>query len=97
MQHHMSLASEKLISISNEYFAYIILFAKNDYVANELIYNVKDISDLPDLGDKIKKNMPILTLNFKSNDKKKLLIKIKDRIKSAMKIIDCYNTDLEYE
>jgi len=97
MHHHIGLTSGKLLSINNKYFAYIVLFAKNDYVVDESIYNLKDISDTPALGELIKKNMPILTLNFKSNDKNKILIKIKDRIKSAMEIIDCYNVDLEYE
>ena len=97
MHHHIGLTSEKLLSINNKYYAYIVLFAKNDYVVDESIYNLKDISDTPALGELIKKNMPILTLNFKSNDKNKILIKIKDRIKSAMEIIDCYNVDLEYE
>ena len=97
MCHHIGLASEKLMSVSNKYYAYIILFAKNDYMADESIYKIKDISDIPVPGVTVKKNMPILTLNFKSNDKDKIIIKIKERIKSAMKIIDCYNTELEYE
>ena len=97
MHHHIGLVSEELVSINSEYHAYIILFAKNDYVADKSIYNIKDISDAPVLGETIKKNMPILTLNFRSNDKNKIMIKIKDRIKSAMEIIDCYNTELEYE
>jgi len=97
MHHHIGLVSEELTSVSSKYYAYIILFAKNDYVADRLIYNIQDISDVPILGETIKKNMPILTLNFRSNDKSKIKIKIKDRIKSAMEIIDCYNTELEYE
>jgi len=97
IHHHVGLISEKLLSVSNEYYAYITLFAKNDYVADETIFKIKDISDIPILGETIKKNMPILTLNFKSNDKTKIMTKIKKRIKSAMKIIDCYNIELEYE
>ena len=97
MNYHVGLTSGKMISINNDYHAYIILYAKNDLVVNESINKIKNKSDTPILGETIKKNMPILTINLKSNDKKKLLLKIKDRIKSAMKIIDCYNIDLEYE
>ena len=61
------------------------------------INNIKDISDRPQIGEIIKKNMPILTLNITSHNKDNLLKKIKNRIKSAMKIIDCYNIELEYE
>ena len=41
--------------------------------------------------------MPLFTINLYSNDKDAILFKIKNRIISAMKIIDCYNTQLEYE
>ena len=97
MHHHVGITSENLLSISDKYYAYIVLFAKKDYVVDKAIFKIKDISDIPKTGETIKKNMPIMTLNFQSNDRKKIMIKIKDRIKSAMEIIDCYNTQLEYE
>jgi len=97
MYHHVGLTSKKLLSINDDYHAYIILYAKNDIVIDESINNIEDIADTPVPGETFKKNMPVLTLNLKSNNKHKLMIKIKKRIKSAMKIIDCYNTQLEYE
>ena len=54
-------------------------------------------SDRPTIGDSIKKDMPLFTINLYSNDKDDILFKIKNRIISAMKIIDCYNIQLEYE
>ncbi len=97
MENHIGLTSEKIELYSNNYHAYIILYAKNDLVFNESINDIKDISDTPTIGESFKKNMPILTLNIRSHDKYELMSKIKNRIKSAMKIIDCYNIDLEYE
>ena len=83
--------------ISNQYYAYIILYAKKDLVINNSINEIENISDRPTIGDYIKKDMPLFTINLYSNDKDDILFKIKNRIISAMKIIDCYNTQLEYE
>ena len=41
--------------------------------------------------------MPVITLNMKADNQDDLYKTIKRRIKSAMEIIDCYNTQLEYE
>jgi hypothetical protein len=41
--------------------------------------------------------MPLFTININSEQKDDLIFKIKNRIMSAMEIIDCYNTQLEYE
>ena len=41
--------------------------------------------------------MPLFTINVYSVQKDDLLVKIKNRIMSAIEIIDCYNTQLDYE
>ena len=97
MNYHLGLSSEKLEPVSNDYYAYIILYARNDLVIDESIKSLEDISDIPISGETFKKNMPILTLNIHACDKNKLVFEIKERIKSAMKIIDCYNIDLDHE
>ena len=97
MQHHLGLIDNELNMISNQYYAYIILYAKKDLVINNSINELENISDRPTIGDYIKKDMPLFTINLYSNDKDDILFKIKNRIISAMKIIDCYNTQLEYE
>ena len=83
--------------ISNQYYAYIILYAKKDLIISDSISELENISDRPAIGDFVKKDMPLFTINLYSNDKDDILFKIKNRIISAMKIIDCYNTQLEYE
>jgi len=82
---------------SNDYFAYIILYAKNDFVVDKCIGFIEDVSDTPNIGQVIKKDMPIMTLNIRANNQYNLYKEIKRRIISAMKIIDCYNTQLDYE
>ena len=82
---------------SNDYFAYIILYAKNDLVVDKCIGSIEDVSDTPNIGQVIKKDMPIMTLNIRANNQYNLYKEIKRRIISAMKIIDCYNTQLDYE
>ena len=44
MYHHVGLTSKKLLSINDDYHAYIILYAKNDIVIDESINNIEDIS-----------------------------------------------------
>jgi predicted ATP-grasp superfamily ATP-dependent carboligase len=97
MHHHLGLMDSDIKIISNDYYAYIILYAKNDTIIDESINKLENISDKPEIGDHIKKDMPLLTINIHSNKKDDLLFKIKKRIMSAMEIIDCYNTQLEYE
>ena len=82
---------------SNDYFSYIILYAKNDLVVDKRIGSIEDVSDVPNIGKAIKKDMPIMTLNIRANNQYNLYKEIKRRIISAMKIIDCYNTQLDYE
>ena len=82
---------------SNDYFSYIILYAKNDLVVDRRISSIEDVSDTPYIGQTIKKDMPIMTLNIRANNQHNLFKEIKRRIISAMKIIDCYNTQLDYE
>ena len=82
---------------SNDYFSYIILYAKNDLIVDKWISSIKDVSDTPNIGQVIKKDMPIMTLNIRANNQHNLYKEIKRRIISAMKIIDCYNTQLDYE
>ena len=82
---------------SNDYFSYIILYAKNDLVVDKCIGSIEDVSDTPNIGQVIKKDMPIMTLNIRANNQHNLYKEIKRRIISAMKIIDCYNTQLDYE
>ena len=82
---------------SNDYFSYIILYAKNDLVVDKCIGSIEDVSDTPNIGQVIKKDMPIMTLNIIANNQYNLYKEIKRRIISAMKIIDCYNTQLDYE
>ena len=82
---------------SNDYFSYIILYAKNDLVVDERIGSIEDISDTPNIGQVIKKDMPIMTLNIRASNQQNLYKETKRRIISAMKIIDCYNTQLDYE
>ena len=82
---------------SNDYFSYIILYAKNDLVVDRRISSIEDVSDTPNIGQAIKKDMPIMTLNIRANNQHNLFKEIKRRIISAMKIIDCYNTQLDYE
>jgi predicted ATP-grasp superfamily ATP-dependent carboligase len=83
--------------ISNKYYAYIILYAKNDLIVDESINKLENISDKPKIGNCIMKDMPLFTINVYSQQKDDLLFKIKNRILSAMEIIDCYNTQLDYE
>ena len=97
MHHHLGLIDDELNMISNQYYAYIILYAKKDLIISDSISELENISDRPAIGDFVKKDMPLFTINLHSNDKDDLLFKIKNRIISAMKIIDCYNTELEYE
>jgi predicted ATP-grasp superfamily ATP-dependent carboligase len=97
MHHHLGLIDNELNMISNQYYAYIILYAKKDLVISDSISELENISDRPAIGDFVKKDMPLFTINLHSNDKDDILFKIKNRIISAMKIIDCYNTQLEYE
>ena len=97
MKYHCDLTDVNLKINNYKYYSYIFLYAKNELQVDKSINNIKDISDRPQIGEIIKKNMPILTLNITSHNKDNLLKKIKNRIKSAMKIIDCYNIELEYE
>jgi methenyltetrahydromethanopterin cyclohydrolase len=97
MHHHLGLISNKVKMVSDQYYAYIILYAKKDLVISDSINELDNISDRPTIGDFIKKDMPLFTINLHSYQKDDLLSKIKNRIMSAMKIIDCYNTELEYE
>ena len=97
MHHHLGFMDNDINIISNKYYAYIILYAKNDLIVDESINKLENISDKPKIGDCIKKDMPLFTINIYSQQKDDLLFKIKKRIMSAMEIIDCYNTQLEYE
>ena len=97
MHHHVGFMDNDINIISNKYYAYIILYAKKDLIVDESINKLDNISDKPKIGDCIKKDMPLFTINIYSEQKDDLMFKIKNRIMSAMKIIDCYNTQLEYE
>ena len=97
MHHHLGLINNEVNMINNQYHAYIILYAKKDLIISDSISELENISDRPAIGDFVKKDMPLFTINLHSNDKDDILFKIKNRIISAMKIIDCYNTQLEYE
>ena len=96
MSNHMMLSNTLDIK-SMHYHSYIILYAKNDIKVDDKIQTLPDVSDIPDIGHVIKKDMPIITLNIKADNQDDLYKIIKRRIKSAMEIIDCYNTQLEYE
>ena len=97
MHHHLGFMDNDINIISNKYYAYIILYAKKDLIIDESINKLENINDKPKIGDFIKKDMPLFTINIYSEQKDDLLFKIKNRIMSAMEIIDCYNTQLEYE
>tara|TARA_B100001564_G_scaffold359731_1_gene382659 strand:- start:506 stop:1585 length:1080 start_codon:yes stop_codon:yes gene_type:complete len=97
MHHHLGLINNEMKMISNQYYAYIILYAKKDLVIDDSINKLQDLTDKPIIGTFIKKDMPLFTINIHSNQKDDLMVKIKKRIISAMEIIDCYNTQLEYE
>ncbi|GIR42742.1 MAG: hypothetical protein CM15mP53_06580 [Ectothiorhodospiraceae bacterium] len=78
-------------------FPISFFYAKNDLVVDRRISSIEDVSDTPNIGQAIKKDMPIMTLNIRANNQHNLFKEIKRRIISAMKIIDCYNTQLDYE
>ena len=96
MCNHMMLSNTLDIK-SKDYLSYIILYAKDDIKVDKKIQTLPDVSDIPDVGQVIKKDMPVITLNMKADNQDDLYKTIKRRIKSAMEIIDCYNTQLEYE
>ena len=96
MSNHLAY-EDKLSKISDDYFAYITLYAKNDIVIGKKIKTIPDISDSPKIDEFIKKNSPILTLNIEASNQRALYNEINHRIMCAMKIIDCYNTQLEHE
>ena len=96
MLNHL-MYTDKLSKMSDDYFAYIILYAKGDIIINQKIRDIPDISDSPEIDAVIKKNSPILTLNIKASNQTALHKEINQRIMCAMKIIDCYNTQLDYE
>ena len=96
MQHHLGLLNKYSIKNNNNY-AYIIFYAKKDIIINESIKNIKDVSDTPRIGELIKKDSPIFTLNVHTDKLNNIKDEAKNRINSVMKMIDCYNTQLEYE
>ena len=96
MSNHLSF-TDNVTQKSNDYFSYIILYAKKDIVIDNRIKNIPDITDLPEIGEVIRKDSPILTLNIQADNPRELYQEINSRIMCAMKIIDCYNTQLEYE
>jgi hypothetical protein len=52
----------------------------------------------PKIGELIKKDSCLyLPINIHSNKQNNLIDEVKVRINSVMEIIDCYNTQLEYE
>ena len=86
------------ISLYNEaYHSYIILYAKSSIKIKKSINEIKNISDVPKIGQTIEKDEPILTMNVSAQTEKELREHIKTTIKCAMEIIDCYNVDLDYE
>ena len=97
MHHHLGFIDNDINTISNQYYAHIILYARKDLIIDDAINKLENISDKPKIGDLIKKDMPLFTINIHASHKSDLLCKIKNRIMSAMEIIDCYNTQLEYE
>lgn len=96
MYNHLGISSEYSV-INNDNFAYIIFYAKEDIIIDESIKYIKGMSDMPRIGEMIKKDSPIFTINIQANKKYNLIDELKIRINSVMKIIDCYNTQLEYE
>ena len=96
MSNHLSF-TDNVTQKSNDYFSYIILYAKKDIVIDTRIKNIPDITDLPEIGEVIRKDSPILILNIQADNPRELYQEINSRIMCAMKIIDCYNTQLEYE
>lgn len=96
MSNHLAYKN-KLSKMSCDYFAYITLYAKNDIVIDKKFKRIPDISDSPKIDEVIKKNSPILTLNIEASNQRALHKEINQRIMCAMKIIDCYNTQLDYE
>ena len=86
------------ISLYNEaYHSYIILYAKSSIKIMKSINEIKNISDVPKIGQTIEKDEPILTMNASAQTEKELREHIKTTIKCAMEIIDCYNVVLDYE
>lgn len=86
------------ISLYNEaYHSYIILYAKSSIKIKKSINEIKNIFDVPKIGQTIEKDEPILTMNVSAQTEKELREHIKTTIKCAMEIIDCYNVDLDYE
>ena len=43
-------------------------YAKNDLVVDKRISSIEDVSDTPNIGQAIKKDMPIMTLNIRANN-----------------------------
>ena len=87
----------KIKTVKGVAFTGSLKTAKKILIVDESINKLDNISDKPKIGDCIKKDMPLFTINIYSEQKDDLMSKIKNRIMSAMKIIDCYNTQLEYE
>jgi predicted ATP-grasp superfamily ATP-dependent carboligase len=96
MHNHLGISDDYSLS-NNDYYAYVIFYAKKDIIIDESIRYINDVSDCPKIGELIKKDAPIFTLNIHANKQNNLIDEVKVRINSVMEIIDCYNTQLEYE
>jgi predicted ATP-grasp superfamily ATP-dependent carboligase len=96
MYNHLGISDDYSLS-NNHCYAYVIFYAKKDIIIDESIRYINDISDSPKIGELIKKDAPIFTVNIHSNKQNNLIDEVKVRINSVMEIIDCYNTQLEYE
>jgi predicted ATP-grasp superfamily ATP-dependent carboligase len=96
MHNHLGISDDYSLS-NNDCYAYVIFYAKKDIIIDESIRHINDVSDSPKIGELIKKDSPIFTVNIHSNKQNNLIDEVKVRINSVMEIIDCYNTQLEYE
>ena len=97
IRNHFDSYKYKLNIKNYNYFAEIVLYAKSELIISERINEISNISDIPNIGERIDRNQPILSIKLSSKSRSNLYEKIKMRINNAKQIIDCYNIELEYE
>ena len=79
---------------SNNIYAFVHMFVKNKYVFKNIFINDSSFLNLPEEGQYVDKNQPLLSIYINSFSESDLLIQLKEKISMTRNLYNCYDIDI---